>query len=109
VDLKELEKIACLIFLFGFAAPVLGLLMKGRPNWQRLVFVTICVMIPSGFFKPQEWGLTLASLDQDIQFYRGHATGYHFYFVEGLALALVVARAAEDWRRFRLLPPGLWL
>jgi hypothetical protein len=109
LDLRELEKIVCLIFLFGFAAPVLGILLKGRPNLQSALFVTICLLIPSGIFKPQEWGLTLSSLDQEIQFYRGHATGYHFYFVETLALALVVARAFEDWRDFRLLPPGLWL
>ena len=109
LELKELEKIACLAFLYGFAAPALGVFIKGRPRWQQLVFVALCVMIPSGLYKPQEWGLTLASLDLNILFYRGHATGYHFYFVEGLALALIIARALDDWRDFRLLPPGLWL
>jgi hypothetical protein len=109
LELKELEKILCLVCLFGLIAPVLGILMKGRPTFQAVLFVTICVMIPSGVFKPQEWGLTLCSLDEDIQFYRGHATGFHFYFVEALAFALVIARAFEDWRDFRLLPPGLWL
>jgi hypothetical protein len=109
LDLRELEKIVSLAFLFGFAAPVTGLILKGRPNLQRATFMLICLMLPSGLFKPQEWGLTLASLDLDIQYYRGHATGYHFYFVEAVALALVIARALEDWRTFRLLPPGLWL
>ena len=109
VDLKELEKIASLLFLFGFAAPLLGILIKGRPVLQGGVFVLLCLMIPSGIHKPQEWGLTLASLDQEIQFYRGHATGYHFYFAEAVALGLVIGRALENWRDFRFLPPGLWL
>jgi len=109
LDLRELEKAICLVFLFGVAAPVLGVLIRGRPNFQRALFLTICLMIPGGLFKPQEWGLTLSSLDQEIQFYRGHATGYHFYFVEAFAFALVLARAFENWREFRLFPPGVWL
>jgi hypothetical protein len=48
-------------------------------------------------------------LDQQIVFYRGHATGYHFYFADAFALALVIARALEDWGKARLMPPGLWL
>ena len=109
MEVKELEKIACLAFLYGFGAPVLAVCIKGRPHLQRLVFAVLCVMIPGGLYKPEEWGLTLASLDLNIQYYRGHATGYHFYFVEGFALALIIARALDNWRDFRLLPPGLWL
>lgn len=109
MDLKEIEKIVCLAFLYGFAVPVFGLLVSGRPGVQRWVFAVICVMIPSGLHKPQEWGLTLASLDLSAHFYRGHATGYHFYFVEALALSLIVAQALQNWREVRLLPPGLWL
>src|SRR4029079_13957460 len=90
VDLKELEKIVSLAFLFLFAAPVLGIVITGRPLLQRLVFGVLCVLIPSGLYKPEEWGLTLSSL-QD--FYRGHATRYHFYFAEAFALALVIAGA----------------
>ena len=30
-------------------------------------------------------------------------------FTFEFALALVIARGLEDWRSFRLLPPGLWL
>jgi hypothetical protein len=107
LELKELEKITSLLFLFGFAAPVLGILVSGRPNWQRALFVLLCFLIPSGLHKPAEWGLTLGSLDDF--FYRGHATGYHFYFAEVAALSLIVGRACEDWHEFRLLPPGLWL
>ncbi|MHC1767643.1 MAG: O-antigen ligase family protein [Verrucomicrobiia bacterium] len=109
MEVKELEKIAALAFLYGFGAPVLAICIKGRPNLQRLVFIVMCVMIPGGIYKPQEWGLTLGSLDLNVHFYRGHATGYHFYFVEGFALALIIARALDDWRGFRFLPPGLWL
>jgi hypothetical protein len=106
VDLLELEKIISLTFLFGFAAPVTGFVIKGRPRLQQLLFGLICIMIPSGLFKQQEWGLTLGSLED---FYRGHSTGYHFYFVEALALAMIISHALEDWRDFRLIPPGLWL
>lgn len=106
MELKELEKIICLSFLFGLAAPALAVLSRGRPLLQRGLFGLLCVMIPSGLVKPQEWGLTLGALED---FYRGHSTGYHFYFAEAIALALVLARALEDWRDFRLLPPGLWL
>jgi hypothetical protein len=106
LDLKELEKISALLFLFGFVAPLLGFVLRGRPNGQRLIFLVICFMLPGGLHKPQEWGLTLASL---TEFYRGHATGYHFYFVEAFALALVIAGAFEKGREFRFLPPGLWL
>jgi hypothetical protein len=106
LDLKELEKIISLAFLFGFAAPVSGIVMAGRPNLQRLGFGVLCFLIPSGIQKPEEWGLTLASLED---FYRGHATGYHFYFAEAAALGLVIGQALEDWRQFRVMPPGLWL
>jgi hypothetical protein len=109
LELKELEKIASLAFLFGVGSPLLALIIKGRPTLQSAVFILFCVMIPGGIFKAQEWGLTLGSLDQEIQFYRGHATGYHFYFSEALALSLVLARALDDWRGFRFMPPGLWL
>lgn len=110
LDLKEVEKIVCITFLYGAAVPVFSLLIKGRPNVQRVVFGLICVMIPSGLTRAQEWGLTLASLDLNVHFYRGHATGYHFYFIEALALSLVLAQALDRWRSgFRLIPPGLWL
>jgi hypothetical protein len=106
LDLKELEKVSALLFLFGFAVPLLGIALKGRPNGQRLLFLVICFMLPGGVHKPQEWGLTLGSLQE---FYRGHATGYHFYFIEAFALALVIAGALEKGVNFRFLPPGLWL
>jgi O-antigen ligase len=106
LDIKELEKIACLAFLFGFGAPVLGIVIAGRPTLQQLAFALICVMIPGGLYRAEDWGLTLGSPQE---FYRGHANGYHFYFVEGLAMGLIIARAVENWREFRLLPPGLWL
>jgi hypothetical protein len=106
LDLRELEKVSVLLFLFGFFAPVAGFVLQGRPNGQRLLFLVICFMLPGGVHKPQEWGLTLGSLHD---FYRGHATGYHFYFLEAFALAMVIAGALEKWREFRFMPPGLWL
>ena len=105
MDLHEVNKIISLLFAFCVFAPLLGIFLKGRPFWQMTLFAVICFMTVGGLHKPQEWGLTLGFVD----FYRGHTKGYAFYFAEVFALALVIGRALEDWREFRLIPPGLWL
>jgi hypothetical protein len=81
VEQKDLIKLACLLFLFGLAAPTLGIALKGRRLCQRAVFALMCFMTIGGFFSASDWGLTL----QNVEFYRGHSRGYHFYFNEGLA------------------------
>src|SRR5690606_25676521 len=41
--------------------------------------------------------------------YRGHARGFHFFFNEALALALIVASIFSPGVRTRFFPPGLWV
>lgn len=90
-------------FAYFVFAPLLGVLIKGRAKIQDWVFFVMCFMTISGFMGPAEWGLTL-----DFHpYYRGTARGYHFYFNEALAGALIVANFLESPRRFRWLPPGL--
>lgn len=99
----DLIKLAILVPLFLIAAPVLGILLKGKPGWQRAALALMCFMTINGLMAPGDWGLTLGS----IETYRGHTKGYHFYFNHALAVALIVAKWLEDPRGFRLLPPGL--
>lgn len=103
-DTPDFVKFGAVIFLYGLVAPVLGLILKIRPRWERWVFGGLCFMTTGGIFEAADWAFTLSFFE-----YRGHAKGYHFYFAEVLALALVISGALNDWKRFRLFPPGLWL
>lgn len=105
MDQKEVIKIACLALVFGLGAPALGVVLKGRRLWQQAAFALMCFMTIGGGFWAADWGLTL----QNVEHYRGHSRGYHFYFNEALALALVVAQVLERRSGFRWLPPGFWL
>jgi hypothetical protein len=105
LETRELIKVFALLFLYFGAGPILGLVLKGRINAQRVVFALMCFMTISGFMKAQEWGLTLMN-DED---YRGHARGFHFYFNEVLAIGLILAKAFDERTGVRLFPPGLWL
>ncbi|MGZ4961060.1 MAG: O-antigen ligase family protein [Limisphaerales bacterium] len=103
MDAVDLIKVCILFFAYFVFAPLFGVLIKGRAKIQDWVFFVMCFMTISGFFGPSEWGLTI-----DFRpYYRGTARGYHFYFNEALAGALIVANFLESPRRFRLLPPGL--
>jgi hypothetical protein len=102
---KEIIKILCLFGLFVGLAPVLAWAMKGRRAWQRVAFFVMCFMTIGGFLGPASWGLTL----QSVEFYRGHARGFHFYFNDVLAVALILAHCFERRSDFRWVPPGLWL
>jgi hypothetical protein len=103
VESKDLLKAIVLLGLFLFAGPALGMVLRGHRKWQGYVFFAMCFMTISGFFQASEWGLTL----NDLPDYRGHARGFHVYFNEILAVALIVANFLESRRRFRWLPPGL--
>jgi hypothetical protein len=103
VESKDLLKAIVLLGLFFFAGPALGVAIRGRRKWQGIVFFVMCFMTISGFFQASEWGLTL----NDLPDYRGHARGFHVYFNEVLAVALMVANFLESPRRFKWLPPGL--
>jgi hypothetical protein len=105
VGLNDIDiiKAVALLFAYFVFAPVLGFIIKGRPKLQDWVFFIMCFMTISGFMGPAEWGLTL-----DFHpYYRGTARGYHFYFNEAFAGALIVANFLESPRRFRWMPPGL--
>jgi hypothetical protein len=103
LDSTELNKIAAVLFCYGIAAPILGLLLRKHPNRQRWIVGLLCFVTTGGILTPADWGLTLSFFE-----YRGHAKGYHFYAADVLALALIIGRALDGWRDFRLLPPGLW-
>ena len=96
-------KFAMLAPIFLMAAPALGIAIKDKPAAQRAVFAVMCFMTLNGLFGPGNWGLTLAS----IETYRGHTKGYHFYFNNALAIALIIARWKADPKGFRLVPPGV--
>lgn len=99
----DLSKLAIVGPLFFVLAPAFGLWLKGRPKWQLGVFAVMCFMTLNGLLGPANWGLTLGSIEE----YRGHTKGYHFYFNNALAIALIVAKWREDRKSFRWLPPGL--
>ncbi len=105
METKDLIKAVVLLFLYFVAGPAVGFVIHKSKRWQRIVFGIICFLAISGILHPSEWGLTLAN-DRD---YRGHARGFHFYFAEVFAVALIVAAAINRKVRFKFLPPGLWL
>lgn len=100
----DYTKTVILLGLFCLVAPMLGFLIRRRPNWQRFFFLLMCYLSIGGFFGAQEWGLTIHSL-----LYRGTARGFHFFWAEAAAVTLIFAHMTGRWRSFRFLPPGLWL
>ena len=99
----DLIKLALVFPFFAVFGPLLGLAIKNRPDWQRVVFASMCFMTINGLMGPGNWGLTIGS----IEMYRGHTKGYHFYFNHAFAIALMVAVWMEDRRGFRWIPPGM--
>ncbi len=105
MDSKDFIKAGVLLLLYCVVAPLLGLFMSRRRRFQRWTFGLMCLMTIGGFLGPAEWGLTLAF----DPFYRGHARGFHFFFNEALALALIFSCICSPTTRTKLFPPGLWL
>jgi hypothetical protein len=101
----DYAKLAVLVPIFLMAAPALGFAIKDKPALQRAVFAVLCFTTINGLFAPGNWGLTVAS----IETYRGHTKGYHFYFNNALAIALILACWRSRPREFRWLPPGVGL
>jgi hypothetical protein len=104
LDLLDYKKAAFLAFLYLMFAPLLGILISRLPRVQRCLFALMCFFTMSGFFHAQEWGLTIMS-----QIYRGHARGFHFFWAEAAAIALIFAKMIGQWGSFRFFPPGFWL
>jgi hypothetical protein len=100
----DYKKAAILFACFCVVGPAIGYLIRNRPFLQKATFLAMSVLMISGFFHAQEWGLTIYS-----QLYRGTARGFHFYWAEAAAVVLIFARMTGNWRQFRFLPPGLWL
>ena len=96
-------KLAIVGPLFFMLAPAMGFVLKGKVSWQRVAFGMMCFMTLNGLLGPGNWGLTLASIES----YRGHTKGYHFYFNNAIAIALIVAKWLEDPKSVRFFPPGL--
>lgn len=105
MDPKDIIKGAVLLCMFAIGGPALGFLIKNNPSWQRWVFGCMCFMTMGGVMGPSEWGLTLGS----VEWYRGHTKGYHFYFNEVLAIALITAFFLNGKKDFRWIPPGFGL
>lgn len=105
MSVADFLKLAAVLPLFLVIAPGLGAVMKNRRSWQRVVFALMCFMTINGLLGAGNWGLTVGSIES----YRGHAKGYHFYFNQALAIALIVARFLEKGPDMRRIPPGtLW-
>ena len=101
LDFKKAQILFGAYFLF---APMVGFLIRNRPALQKVTFLLMCFMVTSGFFRAQEWGLTIHPI-----LYRGHSRGFHFYWAEVAAMVLICAHMFGNWRRFRFFPPGFWL
>ena len=100
----DLIKAVILLFVFCVMAPLAGILIRNRPTAQKGAFFLLCFMTIGGFFQAGDWGLTIHPV-----LYRGTARGFHFYWAEAVAVALIWAQLTGDWRRFKFFPPGLWL
>jgi hypothetical protein len=81
---KDLIKLLVAFVLYGGLAPLLGMLLSTRRQWQRWLFGFMMAM-PS--LQPGRITFMLGSIDT----YRGHAKGYEVSFVEVFALALIIA------------------
>jgi hypothetical protein len=100
----DFTKARILFAAFFLCAPIAGFIMRKHRWMQRTTFLTMCFLMTSGFFHAQEWGLTINPI-----LYRGHSRGFHFYWAEVAAMALIWASMLGDWKRFRFFPPGFWL
>ncbi|WP_018970525.1 O-antigen ligase family protein [Rubritalea marina] len=97
-------KVAIILTVYFVGGPVLGFLMKGNDLLRRLFlgFTAWWLVRP-----PSDFTLMLYS----IETYRGHAKGFEFNFIEGIAIGFALAAILEKRHDFKLFPPGLilWL
>jgi hypothetical protein len=100
----DYKKAQILFTAYCILAPVAGFIIRKRPWLQRIAFLGMCFMMTSGFFHAQEWGLTIHPI-----LYRGHSRGFHFYWAEVAAVALIFAHMFGNWKHFKFFPPGFWL
>jgi hypothetical protein len=105
MDVLDLEKLLIFAALYLLVAPLLALVLFQWRGLQKVAVAAMCMMIVSGWWKPEEWGLTIGFVEN----YRGHARGFHFFFNETLAVALILSSVFDPRRKTRWFPPGLWL
>ena len=92
----DFKKAQILFTAYCIFAPLLGFLIRKQRLMQQLVFLGMCFLITSGLFRSQEWGLTIHPI-----LYRGHSRGFHFYWTEVAAVALIFAHMFGNWKQFR--------
>ena len=102
--MSDFEKIIITIVGYLIAGPALGFLLVRRPALQRIVFGLIII---TGSFKENYRSFFVHS----IELYRGHTKGFEFNIMDIFAIAVLVGLYFDNWKRFRLTPPGvlLWL
>ena len=89
METLDLVKAVILLFIFCVMAPVAGFFMRNRRPWQKATFFLLCFLSVGGFFSAGDWGLTIHPV-----LYRGNARGFHFYWVEAVAVALLWVASA---------------
>lgn len=104
METLDLIKAAILLFVFCVAAPVIGFLIRNCRPAQKVMFFLLCFLSIGGLLQSFDGGLTIHPV-----LYRGTTRGFHFYWAEAVAVALIFAQMTGQWRRFRFFPPGLWL
>lgn len=102
---KELIKAVLLGGVYFVGCPLLVVAFRRQPSLQRWAFALMCFMVIGGILGPMEFGLTLDS----IEWYRGHAKGFYFYFHTVIAIALIIVCRCEKDTSFRWFPPGMVL
>jgi len=93
-------KALVIAFVYLIAGPALGFMIKGKDVARRITlgFMAWWLVRP-----PSDFTLTLYS----VKSYRGHAKGFEFNFLEGIAIGLALAAILEKRKDFKWLPPGL--
>ena len=97
-------KVLVIAFVYLLAGPALGFMIKGKDVARRVSLGFMCWWLVR---PPSDFTLMLYS----INIYRGHAKGFEFNFIEGIAIGLALAAILEKRKDFKWMPPGLafWL
>ena len=103
MQIVDFFKLFLVLAIFPIGGTVLGVWLRKRPKWQYVVFAMMCFMTINGIFGPGNWGLTICS----VEFYRGHTKGFHHYYNQALAFALIIAIPQQGGLIKRIFPPGM--
>ena len=103
MQLVDLIKLFIVLMVFPVGGILLGSWLRTRMKWQYAVFAAMCFMTINGILGPGNWGMTVCS----VEFYRGHTKGFHHYYNQALALALIFAIPQKQGMFRALFPPGM--